>query len=266
MSDQFPLFDMRHARHFLYNRRGAEGRESRAPVSVVAAWDFFDKVYCISLAGRSDRRAEAAAQFARVGLAGRVEFVVVEKHPTDCERGIYESHLLCMARGLARGAERMLIFEDDILFDGFTTAALERCTAFLGAEPDWHLFFLGCMVRASRRTRFPGVVRVRYRSLAHAYAVHAPFAERLVARPWQGVPYDDFLRDLRDERTFALYPPIAFQSDAPSDNERYLPLDRVRRLLGGLRRLQKNNAFYHHNRWAIVGAHVVALALLVLAI
>jgi hypothetical protein len=62
----------------------------------------------------------------------------------------------------------VLIFEDDIVFEGFTTAALERCAAFLGAEPGWHMFFLGCMVKASRRTAFPGVVRIRYRSLSHA--------------------------------------------------------------------------------------------------
>ena len=233
---------------------------------MVAGWDYFDKIYCISLAERPDRRAEAAAQFARVGLGERVEFVVVQKHPTDCEQGIYESHLLCIARGLARGAKQMLIFEDDILFDGFTTAALERCTAFLAAEPGWHMLFLGCMVKSSRRTTSPGVLQIRYRSLAHAYAVHRCFAERLVACPWQGVPYDDFLRDMKDERTFALYPSFAFQSNSPSDNERYLPLDRIRRLLGGLRRLQKMDAFYHRNRWVIIGAHVLALLLLMLAI
>ena len=233
---------------------------------MVAAWDFFDKIYCISLAERSDRRAEAAAQFARVGLGERVEFVVVQKHPTDCEQGIYESHLLCMTRGLARGAEQMLVFEDDILFDGFTTAALERCIAFLAAEPGWHMFFLGCMVKASRRTTFPGVVQIRYRSLAHAYAIHRRFAERLVAHPWHGVPYDDLLRDMKDERSFALYPSFAFQSNSRSDNKRYLALDRIRRLLGGLRTLQKGNAFYHRNRGVIIGAHVLALLMLALAI
>lgn len=230
---------------------------------MVAGWEHFDKVYCISLAERSDRRAEAVAQFARVGLADRVEFVVVPKHATDCEQGIYESHLRCIARGLSQGARQILIFEDDILFDGFTTAALERCAAFLAAEPGWHMLFLGCMVKASRRTRCPGVVRIRYRSLTHAYAIHRTFAERLVTCPWQGVPYDDFLRDLKDERTFAIYPSFAFQSDSPSDNERYLPLDRLRRLLGGLRSLQKKDEFYHRHRPAIIGAH--ALALLVLA-
>jgi GR25 family glycosyltransferase involved in LPS biosynthesis len=232
----------------------------------VAAWDFFDKVYCISLAGRPDRRAEAEAQFARVGLGGRVEFVVVRKHPTDCEQGIYESHLQCLSRGLAEGATQILVFEDDILFDGFTAAALERCVAFLEAEPEWHMLFLGCMVKGSRRTPFTGVAQVRYRSLTHAYAIHRRFAEQLVARPWHGVPYDDFLRDLKDERTFALSPSFAFQSNSPSDNERYLPLDRVRRLLGGLRRLQKLDAFYHRNRRVIIGAHALALLLLMLAI
>lgn len=233
---------------------------------MVAGWDFFDKIYCISLAERSDRRAEATAQFARVGLAERVEFVVVQKHPTNCEQGMYESHLLCLTKGLAQGAEQILIFEDDILFEGFTTAALERCIAFLAAERDWHLFFLGCMVKASRRTTFPGVLQIRYRSLAHAYAIHRRLAERIVACPSQGVFFDDLLRDLKDERSFALYPSFAFQSNSRSDNERYLGLDRIRRLLGGLRSVQKRNAFYYHYRQVIIGGHVLALLLLMLAI
>ena len=84
--------------------------------------------------------------------------------------------------------------------------------------------------------------------------------------PGKGCPTTIFCRDLKDERTFALYPSFAFQSNSPSDNERYLPLDRIRRLLGGLRSLQKLDAFYHRNRRVIIGAHVLALLVLLLAI
>jgi hypothetical protein len=58
---------------------------------------------------------------------------------------------------------------------------------------------------------------------------------------------------------YAAYPSFAFQGNSPSDNERYLHLDRFRRLCGGLRRLQKLNEFYHLNRAAIITAHIIAV-------
>lgn len=228
-------------------------------------WDFFDRIYCISVAERTDRRREALAQFARVGLAERVEFVIVERHPTDCEQGCYESHMLCMSKGLQAGAANMLIFEDDIRFDRFSTAVLRGCIDFMAGDPDWHMLFLGCMVKQSRRTNHPAVMRIRYRSLTHAYAVHRRFARELTRHPWHGVPYDDFLKNWGDDRTYAAYPSFAFQSDSRSDNLRYLPLDRWRRMLGGLCRLQKSNEFYHRHRGVIIAAHALALLLILLA-
>lgn len=229
-------------------------------------WNFFDKIYCISLVERPNRRQAALRQFARVGLAERVEFVIVVRHPTDCEQGIYESHMLCMTKGLQAGAARILIFEDDIVFDRFSPAVLRGCTDFLACDPEWHMLFLGCMVKGSRRTANPAVVMIRYRSLTQAYVVHRRFARELTRHPWKGVPYDDFLRDWQDDRSYAAYPAFAFQSNSRSDNMRYLPLDRWRRMLGGLRRLQKNNEFYYRYRRLILAAHAIALLLILLVI
>ncbi len=41
-------------------------------------WEFFDRIYCISLEEREDRRLAATAQFSRVGLDGKVEFIIVK--------------------------------------------------------------------------------------------------------------------------------------------------------------------------------------------
>ncbi len=231
-----------------------------------ATWHGVDKIYCISLVSRTDRQADARAQFAAVGLAERVEFVLVDKHPTDCEQGIYESHLLCLGKGLEAGAERMLVFEDDVVFDRFTPEILARCMDFIRTHNRWNLLLLGCMVRHSRRTAYPSILQVGFRSLTHAMLVHRRFAEFLVRHPWQSVAYDDFLKDLKDDQTYAVYPSIAFQSSSRSDNERYLPLDRLRRFCGGLRAIQKRNEFYHHNRLMVIGAHALAVALLLLGL
>ena len=222
-------------------------------------WSFFDRVYCISLVTREDRRTEAMRQFSRVGLAEKVEFLLVEKHPTDCEQGIYESHLRCMAKGLENGAEHILIFEDDIIFERFSPEILKHAVDFLRDE-DWQAFFLGCMVKKSYKTANPFVVRIGFRSLTHAYAIQREFAENMVSHnPWNNIAFDDFVRDLDSPRMYAVYPSFAFQSDALSDHDPYLPLDRFRRICGGLRSIQKRNEFYHHHKWVIIGCHILVL-------
>jgi len=61
-------------------------------------WAFFDKLYCISLRERTDRRERARIEFSRMGIDRRVEFVLVDKDHTDPCRGIFASHLLCMGK------------------------------------------------------------------------------------------------------------------------------------------------------------------------
>ncbi len=223
-------------------------------------WSFFDRVYCISLINREDRRREAKEQFARVGLQGRVEFVLVDKQRDNPEQGIYESHMLCMRKGLASGARCLLIFEDDVLFQRCTAQRLAQLVRFMQGHTPWDMFFLGCMVRRCRKLPGLPVAHIGYRSLAHAYVITREYAEMLTRHPWDQVAYDDFLRDLRSERMYVACPAIAFQSDSPSDNDPYLPLDRMRRIWGGLHLLQRFDQWYHRFRWPIIVLHVLAVA------
>ena len=225
-------------------------------------WEYFDKIYCISLIERSDRRKEAKAQFDAVGLLDSVEFVIVKKHPFDCEQGIFESHLLCMKKGLSAGADNIVIFEDDICFDRFDPRVLGSSIDFLSTEPDWKILFLGCMVKGSRKTENQSVREIDFRSLCHAYVISPGFARRLVKDSWRKTPFDDMLRDLRDSHFYSIYPSFAFQGNSRSDNRRYRALDRFRRLCGGLRRLQKMNEWFHLNKRMIVMIHVLIILML----
>ncbi|RJR48890.1 MAG: glycosyltransferase [Desulfobacteraceae bacterium] len=220
-------------------------------------WDFFDRIYCISVDERTDRRQEAKSQFGRVGLSDRVEFVIVKRDPGDCELGIYESHISCIKRGLESGAKIILIFEDDILFERFSPGALKNCIDFLSNAPHWNILFLGCLVKNSKRSGSPNVLEVRYRSLAHAYAVNRGFAETLIEKPRQSLAYDEMLSTF-ETGCYALYPSMAFQSSSRTDNTKCLRLDRFRRLWGGLRLIQKMNEIYHLHRRAILLLHVLA--------
>jgi len=235
---------------------------SRSPS---ALWAFFDKTYCISLDERKDRRQEAGRQFRAVGLADRVEFVIVKKHPVDNERGIYESHMECFCRGIRAGARTMLIFEDDIVFDRFSTQVLSDCVDFLSTHTDWKILFFGCLASGSRRIANASVLKVRYRSLTHAYAVQRSFAETLLTLPWRQLPYDLLLSSLSAEY-YAAYPSFAFQSNARTDNLRLGKVDRFRRFCGGLIRIQKMNEFYHRHKWMVIGVHVLLIMILLMLV
>jgi len=239
-------------------RRGNQAGEMDKPTK---DWDFFDKIYCISLDERSDRREEAKNQFAGIGLLERVEFIIVKKHPRDSEEGIFESHMACIQKGLAAGADKIVIFEDDVMFDGFTPESLKQCIDFMRDTSGWKAFFFGCLVSGSTRTHSRGVLEIQYRSLTHAYALNRGFAEILVTKPWRKIAFDVELKSYKDG-FYTIFPSFAFQSNSPTGNSKYLRLDRFRRLCGGLRRIQKRNEWYHRHQWICIASHVLFILLI----
>jgi GR25 family glycosyltransferase involved in LPS biosynthesis len=244
---------------------GVEIPAEMGDMSLSGLWAFFDKVYCISVEEREDRRQEARRQFERVGLIGRVEFVIVKKNPVDPEQGIHESHLECFRKGIRDGARSMVLFEDDIVFDRFSPKVLADCVKFLSTHESWDMFFWGCLTSGSRRTENASVIKVRYRSLTHAYVVRRGFAETLRGIPRRGRPYDALLCSLAGEY-YAAYPSFAFQSNAPTDNLRTRRLDRFRRLCGGLLKIQKMDEWYHRHKWTVIGVHLFLIALLLMLV
>ena len=227
----------------------------------VDGWDFFDRLYCLSLREREDRRKSAVQEFSKVGLADKVEFVLGEHHPYDMEQGVYESHMLCLRKGLEAGARNIVVFEDDIEFDRFDPERLRSCTEWLRQHPEWKVLLLGALICASRKTTNPCVQKVRYQSLSHAYALNRNYAETLAYVPWQGIVNDTLFRPLADD-LYAIYPMCAFQKNFTSDNYKYPKLVLFRHLLGGLKRIQKANEFYHRHKLGIYAAQVIAFLLL----
>jgi hypothetical protein len=229
-------------------------------------WDFFDRIYCISLEDRKDRRQAAAASFASVGLTGKVEFILVKPHPSNIEQGMYESHMTCLRKGLEAGAKSIVVFEDDIIFDRFDAEHFHRCIQFLQENPNWKVLLLGALIHSSRKTKNPFMQKVRYQSLAHAYALSRPYAETLAYQPWQGIVIDTIFRPLNDD-IYAVYPMFAFQNDFSSNNDKkYQGLERFRRFLGGLKRIQKANEFYQRHKFAIIATHIVFVLFLLIVL
>ncbi len=228
-------------------------------------WRFFDKIYCISIDNRIDRRTEAKKQFADVGLLERVEFIIVKKHPDNQEQGIFQSHMKCLKKGLQTGARNILVFEDDVLIKNFQPQVLLNAEDFLKNTPPWNGFFLGAISSKMTATDTKSIVKIKYRCLAHAYALNGQFARRIVQESWNNIPFDDLLRRHGTD-FFALAPMIAFQSAASTDNQTLL-LDKTRRLFGGLPFIQRSNEIFQRHKRLIICCHFLifmALALLII--
>lgn len=220
-------------------------------------WSFFDKIYCISIDTRIDRREEAKKQFSSVGLLDRVEFVLVQKHPENREEGIFQSHMQCLEEGLAAGADHILIFEDDVLLRNFRPQSLLDAADFLKTTPTWKAFFLGAICSKMIKTEEPAVVQLQYRCLAHGYCLNRPFAEQIAAEPWNNIPYDVLLQK-KCNNFYALSPMIAFQSKASSDNQTIF-LDTLRRFFGGLPFIQRSNEIFQRHKILIVSLHLLVI-------
>ncbi|NTW06881.1 MAG: glycosyltransferase [Syntrophaceae bacterium] len=223
-------------------------------------WDFFDRIYCISLREREDRRQSALREFSKVGLTDRVEFELGEHHPFNMEQGVYESHMTCLRKGLEAGARNIVIFEDDVEFDRFDPERLRSCTEFLKQHPQWKVFLLGALIRSSCKTDNNCIQKVRYQSLSHAYVLNRHYAETLAYEPWQDIVNDTLFQPLTDD-VYAIYPMCAFQKYFTSDNYKYPQLVLIRRLLGGLNRIQKAFEFYHRHKFSIYTIHVIIFLL-----
>lgn len=111
-----------------------------------------EKIFCLNLERRPDRKEHAIKQFEKIGLQG-VEFVTavdgkalgLQSTLTDITPGMigcYESHRNIMRHCIENNIKSYLVFEDDILFiDGFNIfvqMAIEKLPA------DWEFVYWGC--------------------------------------------------------------------------------------------------------------------------
>lgn len=226
-------------------------------------WAFFDKIYCISLTSRPDRKKQAIKEFAAVGLLPRVEFVIVEKHPVNQEKGIFDSHMTCLKMGIKENARCILVFEDDVFFQRFDGTVLRSACSSLDSDRTWNAFFLGCITDGSKKNAKQNLAHITYRCLAHAYALNVDFAKHIVQQDWDGIPFDELLRR-HSNGFYALYPMCAFQGLAGSDNQTVV-IDRLRRIFGGLPFIQRANEFYQNRKTVLfVVSFVVVMALVTL--
>jgi hypothetical protein len=195
------------------------------PADGLPDWSFLDAAYCISLASRPERTESAARQFHRVGLCRKVVFFRPERHPRKGVIGSWESHRAVAADALARGARRVLVCEDDVVFrrglGARTVAAIGRVLA--GLPEDWWIFYLGHWPLVAWPIG-PRLLRTRS-GCAHAYVASERLLRWFVEHPWEAPVAKHPLVGRGVDAAFAclpggyaFFPMVATQFASPSDN------------------------------------------------
>lgn len=149
-----------------------------------------DGILCISLREREDRRMLLAETLDC--LNAEVEFLLVERDVEDSQRGCFKSHQKCAELMLDRGWSRVLILEDDVLFNTFDCEAVTRVNNYLRRyEPP--VFYLGIMLGKLWPTWSKGVAACRAQG-THAYILSAEAAEVVVAERYCKQGIDTFIK------------------------------------------------------------------------
>lgn len=115
---------------------------------------YFQKIYVINLAARSDRRREMDEQLHLIGLnlAHPLVRLFTAVRPADAggfpglgARGCFMSHLNVLRSAQAGKLKRVLIFEDDLNFAADFNERIDTTVAGL-ADGDWGMFYGGYRV------------------------------------------------------------------------------------------------------------------------
>lgn len=154
-------------------------------------WNFFDSIRCITLISRKDRYLSSRSVFNKHNIP--VKYYKTTKHPNGGIQGCFESHINVISEAYDSGAERLLIFEDDIIDTKFLTdKTMKRVIRFL-KKADWDIFFLGpqpvIQKWAMRKTKFKSIYQM-HSICGHAYILNRPYMKKIRNMSYIDVPID----------------------------------------------------------------------------
>jgi len=184
--------------------------------------EYFDKIYCINLERRPDRKAESQAQFDALGLD--VEFIKAvdgkELAPPDKintgELGCILSHVKIYKDAEAKGYKRILILEDDCVFENGINELFKE---YIKEVPkDWGLLYFG---GSHLKTPLPvndKIHRLLHTYTTHCYAVNLEVVKGLADLIGSDLQIDVTLAHLQLKfHSYGFKPNLAWQKDNYSD-------------------------------------------------
>jgi hypothetical protein len=171
---------------------GAEAADpmiADAQQEVANPFHFFDAIYCINLAGETERWNEISGAFARLGIASRVRRFEAIEIPRSHHIGCALSHRAVIADARRQGLDNVLVFEDDALFTADAIPRLRVALEELRGR-SWQLLYLSACRWNEEFPKADGAAHLEIAgavTCCHAIAYHASIYERILS----DVPSDD---------------------------------------------------------------------------
>lgn len=188
-----------------------------------------DKIFCVNLERRPDRKSEAQKEFNKINL--EVNFVNgVDGHSLDINGKIKPGHIGCVLSHLNlfkhirdnEDGEIFMITEDDVVF---SEDFINRYNSLIDDVPsDWILFYFGGNHNKTNIDLIlPNIHRLKKTYTTHCYLVKKSKIDILI---------NEFDKNMFDEEVdvhlsnvqleypcYGIYPSIAWQRDSFSDIE-----------------------------------------------
>lgn len=181
-------------------------------------WNFFDgHIRCINLKSRKDRYKDSKNVFDEFHIP--VNYYKTVKHPNGGEEGCFNSHIDIIRKAYYDGAERVLIFEDDITpTSNMNIKNLKKAINFMKTNEDWDLFYLGALPnitnKSCKRTKYSGIYQLNG-ICTHSYVVNRKAMRKLIDLKYEGTAIDYYY--IKHYKQYALYPTLFFQGLSKSD-------------------------------------------------
>jgi len=150
----------------------------------------FENICCLNLEDRKDRKAQAEAEFNRVGILKRVEFFkAIPGGIVGFNRSMHEIHRYYHGN--------TMVFEDDVLFvDNVDYEEIDKAIDEL--PEDWDIIYLGANIQSPQKRYSKRLIRMTDGWTTHAVGYSAKMMEYL-RENWDGAyrppyVYDEWLR------------------------------------------------------------------------
>jgi hypothetical protein len=123
-------------------------------------YSYFDTIFCINLDREQQRWEEVSRRFERIGIGDRVHRVSAVETPESHHIGCALTHRLIIDHARRRGLERILVFEDDVIFLDGGNHYLRQNIEELDKIP-WRMLYLGGNRRRRRLDAAHGCKHLR---------------------------------------------------------------------------------------------------------
>lgn len=192
-----------------------------------------DKVFCISLKDRADRRLVLLKEIDKLNTD--VEFLIVEKDTEDPQRGCFNSHVTCSKLAKSRGYSKILVLEDDVFFTNINSKNISRINRFL-LKHNPEAFYLGAILGKAWLIWSYKIARIR------GQGIHAVILNRVALNKVSNLEYTGKGIDSVYSKIFKSYTHIPMVAHQQPEEVFKSDLDFFRKHKG------KNNDFWSKNK------------------